>query len=630
MHVHGRGILRAAAAFLAAAAILAIRFPAGARGEEERPRIFLEKKVFAETSDGKRSFYEIHAVEEGESLWKILSRNPGFAAQDYGLVLREFRRINPDVSDPDRLRPGQAIAVPSVPMRPTDPRVASGQAVPYKVAPGDALTKILAGRGVSRREMRDRIADVLALNDSIRDADLIYAGRTILLPAGKPPAKGTAEAPGEEIASARAPGRDVPESPAAAGMPSAKPDARILEPPAGRSFARDGGSGSPAPGDNAVAGETSPGTAGPSPFPAPKPPYRGLLADIVKGLGETWTDRGILYLPASSGDEVVLDIEEYPIVRLASGRHLMIDFRGSLSPRVRSLISETWDGYSVVSMADAAGAGEMIDRLLRGAGYHSVTSRSIEIGEPGRNVWVVLPAGWVVLRGEESLLRGELILVKEVPEKPGPDLSAVLRFAARAGVRVLPYAVDPAAREGFLVALDGEARDADPPPRVLPREGIEAFDFALDYLGVPKVPGEPLSLAGPGGSFRMTVEPERIFDAGGKRYLVYGGTMAPALRSLVRESGYSVFPVGRDEPGISLFRRIQAALGLAGQDRRETLLAGGAEDGFEIRATGLFLTQPEWLGKRGLRAAGLVRGSIPPETRALLRDIRVEIVGWSS
>ena len=142
-----------AAVCAAAALFLAVPSPAGAR-EEEKPRIFLEKRVFAEDRSGKKSFYEVHAVEEGESLWKILRRRGALAPEDYAALLKEFRRVNPDVPDPGRLMPGQRVLVPSAPSRLADPRIAGGKAVPRRVETGDSLTAILAGRGCRARRCR--------------------------------------------------------------------------------------------------------------------------------------------------------------------------------------------------------------------------------------------------------------------------------------------------------------------------------------------------------------------------------------------------------------------------------------------------------------------------------------------
>jgi hypothetical protein len=581
------------------------------------PRIFLEKKIFAETSSGKKSFYEVHAVEEGENLWKIFGRRGPLPPEDYAALLKEFRRANPDVSDPGRLVPGQRILVPSAPSRLADPRIAGGKAVSYRVGKGDSLTAILAERGVSRAEMPDYLEAVKDLNESVRDVDLIYAGRTLLIPT-------------EEFFAETVLTKDVPPSSAAGELPAAKPEAQIL-PPKGPGIPPGGVVGPRRAGDDAAAGTGASAPPAEGQLPQPRPPYRGLLSDLLRGIGEKWLDRGVLYLPAPSGGEVVLSLEEYPVARFSTGVQELIDFGGSLPADVRALVEETWRDHRVVSMGDADGPAEMIDRVLRASGYHSVKeglARPLVIGE---DVSVVIPARWVVLRTEKSLLDGEVILVKEIPEQPGYSLSAVLRYADRVGIRVLPYAVDPSAREGFLVAVEEGSGDAGTAPRhVLPKGGLDAVDFSLAFLGIPPIEEERLTMGGTGGAFRLTIEPERMFAAGGKRYVVDTGKMSPAVRALVRDSGYAILPVGVDEPGPAVFRRILDAAGLSAEERRDFRVAGGEKEGFEVRATGLFVTSSPWLEDRSLRAAVVVRGKVHPATRALMKDFGVEIVGWSS
>ncbi|MBI5419663.1 MAG: LysM peptidoglycan-binding domain-containing protein [Deltaproteobacteria bacterium] len=633
------------------AAVLAALLPAAvAAQEEDRPKIFLEKRIFADTSTGKKSFYEVHTVTEGESLWRILGRKGHFSSADYGLLLKEFRRANPEVSDPGKLKPGQRILVPSGPAAAPEPQAVEGKTVLHRIAKGENLTRLLVAGGISRANLPRYLAAVKELNESIRDVNRIMAGKAVLLPTrgyfappqeaptvarapetppAPPPAAPAAEvppalplaAPAKDAASeapAVALTKDVPAEAGQESAEPAKPEAQIV-PPAARQPA-------------APAVESAPKAAKkeneelPPPY---KPPYRGLLSDLLAGLGEKWIDRGTLYLPIPSGGEVVLNLEDFPVVRFGNGIQALIDFRGVLPANVGTLIGATWKNYRVVSMEGAGDAGEMIDRLLRVSGYHSVKdgrARPLVIGE---EVSVALPARWVVLRAPRSLLSGEVILVKEVSEKPMDELAAVLRYADKVGIRVLPYAADPKALEGFLVGIDNGGGDPEDPSRLaVPPGGLAALDFALDYLGIPKKEGERLSIGGKGDGFQLVIQPERMFETGGKRYIADTGKMSSALRTLVRDSGYTVFAIGRDDTGKTIFRRVLREAGVALEERREFLLAGGEKEGYTVRVTGSFVTSPERLRERKVREAVLVSGRPHAATRALLRDLGVEIVGW--
>ncbi len=642
MHIHGRRVLRI---WCIAAGVAALLIGAAAPAQdEERPKIFLEKKIFADTSDGKKSFYEVHTVSEGENLWKIFNRRYPFSPEVYFPMLKEFRRANPGVADPGKLKPGQKILIPSgLPVQ-TDPRMAEGKAVPHRVAKGDNLTKLLKARKVSRADLPRYLDAVKELNESVRDVNIIIAGRTILLPTGeyfapaaeKLPETAAKEAPKEtpkeaskEAPPKAMPGPFPPEPPAVtlsrnvppellpAAAEPAKPEAQLRTPAA--------------PSPDAPAVMTAPEPAKKEEAPAllpPKPPYRGLLTDLLTGLGEKWVDHGTLYLPVPSGGEVVLNLEDFPIARFSNGTQALIDFRGALPDKIRALILETWKNYRVVSLEGAGNAGEMVHRLLQGAGYHSVKegiSHPLVIGE---GVSVTLPARWVVLRTPDSLLKGEVILVKEVPEKPPGDLVAVLRYADRVGIRVLPYATDPSALEGFLVGI-GEAREEVEPPRIaVPSAGLPALDFALDYLGIPKKEGERMTIGGKGDAFRLVLQPVRLFETGGRRYVVDTGKMAPALRTIVRDSGFSVFPIGKDDTGKGIFQRLLKEAGISSEARKGFLMSGNDKGGYSVRVTGTFLTSAEWLEAKKLQGAVLIAGRTHTATRTLLRDLGVEIVEW--
>ncbi|MGZ8446849.1 MAG: LysM peptidoglycan-binding domain-containing protein [Candidatus Deferrimicrobiaceae bacterium] len=710
-------MIRYAAGFLAV-----LLLASGSRGEEaERPRIYLEKKIFEETSKGRKTFYEVHTISQGETLWKILSEKSPLFPEDYSSLLREFLRANPDVKDPGKLVPGQRILIPAALGMKTARLVETGKTVAYQVRRGDSLSGILAARGVPRGNLSRYLSTVKELNDSIRDVNVIMAGKTILLPTGeyfekKPvavaekapdvpaPVVVPSPAPVEETpapaASAVAQRQDLapapeehpaakPESrvaepapappaveetpaPAASALaltqevgpqpeaqPTAKPESRVAEPAPAPPVSRErpapavaltrevapepGGEAlqaarpesrvavpaSPAPEPPAVVIGPKAKEPAPPPLPQPKPPYRGLLADLTRGLGEKWVDRGTLYLPIPSGGEVVLNLEDYPVVRFFGGIHALIDFRGALPAEVRRLITETWKNYRVVRMDAASGAEDMVDRLLGASGYYSVKEGIAHPPVIGESVSVTLPARWVVLRTSQSLLNGEIILIKKVAEKPASELTAVLRYADRVGIRVLPFSFDPSANEGFLAGWEPAKKAVEEAPRSsLPQKGLEALDFSLDLLGIPKTEGKRIRIGGGVDSFLLTIQPERIFEAGGKRFLVDTGNMSPALRTIIQNSGYSVFLAGKGETGRSILQRLLTDAKIPVEERKEYLLAGGEGKDFEVRATGTFFTSREWLAGRKAREVVLVRGKVHSATRDLAKEIGVEIVEW--
>jgi len=335
-----------------------------------------------------------------------------------------------------------------------------------------------------------------------------------------------------------------------------------------------------------------------------------------------------MYLPLPSGGDMVLRLEEFPVVRFSGGTEALVDFQGTLPPRVREAISGSWGHIRVVSLGDAGNAGERIDRIIQGAGYHSVRDGLAKPVVIGETVSVTLPARWIIQRTEQSLLAGDLVLVKEVPEKPGEELLAVLRYAQRVGIRVLPYAIDSGASEGFLVGIGEEEGEGAPLALAVPKGGgLPAVDFGLSMLGIRSREGERLRIGEKGDAFQIVLQPERVFEAGGKKYVVDTGKMTPGVRAVLKDSGYVVFPAGKDDAGREIFRRLLKVAGVSLEERNGYLLAGGEKAGYSVRVTGSFLSLPA-AGDGRTRAALLVRGKVHSATRALVRDLGVEIMEW--
>ena len=608
--------------------------PAASQEGGDLPRIFLEKTVYSDTAGGKQSFYETLTVEKGDTLWKILERKEPLTPDRYAELLKEFRRANPKVADPSRLAPGQKLLIPSGGREePKD----DGRTVLYAVKKGDSLLKILASRGVPRRQRKGYLGAVREINPSITDVDRIVAGKTIRLPTDdyfteeKPPAAPEKSVPPEGVVASAPPEvpiaapavppapaltRDASPAPGQEALAAGKPEAELLLPKAVSPLASVVETGKAGPAEETV-------------VPPVRTPYRGLLSDLFLAIGEKWVDRGTMYLPLPSGGDVVLQLSDFPVVRFSGGKEALIDFRGGIPPRVRDAISTQWKSIQVVSLADAGGAGDRIDRILGASGYHSVKegiSRPVVMGE---TVSVALPARWIIQRTGESLLSGDLVLLKEVPEKPDPELLSVLRYARRVGLRVLPFADDPKAMEGFIVGVGEEPSAGEIPVALsVPKTGgLPAVDFGLALLGIPGKSGERLRVGGEGDSFRLVVSPERLFEAGGKKYVVDTGKISSAIRSVLRESGYVVFSAGKEISGREILRRLMKAAGIGSEERKEYLLTGGGKAGYEVRVTGAFLSLSGPQGGPG-RSVVLVQRQIHSATRALLRDIGVEIVEW--
>ncbi|HEX2953695.1 MAG TPA: SafA/ExsA family spore coat assembly protein [Bacillota bacterium] len=104
----------------------------------------------------------LYTVASGDTLYKI--------AQRYGITLDMLIRANPQITNPDVINVGQQVCIPF----PMPPATCSGRY--YTIQSGDTLTAIAKSSGVT-------VSAILAANPQIADANRIYAGQVICIPA---------------------------------------------------------------------------------------------------------------------------------------------------------------------------------------------------------------------------------------------------------------------------------------------------------------------------------------------------------------------------------------------------------------------------------------------------------------
>ncbi len=165
--------LRLTLAFTALAGLGLLSIPPFSHSQEDTAHLVLKKRA---TAKGSPSVY---IVQRGDNLSTIIRRKLGKSAAESASVRRQVRKLNPQVRNPDRIYPGQRIALPRLGDEPGGPA--------YVVRRGDTLSQILHDRlGITAGEMAAWIGLVRKLNPGLSSPDRIYPGQALLLPRKDP------------------------------------------------------------------------------------------------------------------------------------------------------------------------------------------------------------------------------------------------------------------------------------------------------------------------------------------------------------------------------------------------------------------------------------------------------------
>lgn len=148
----------------------------------------------------------IYTVVQGDTMYEIARRN--------NISLDALVRANPQIKDPSEIFPGQEICIPGV------PQVTCPGGTLYTVKAGDTMYQIAQQNRIS-------LATLVAANPQITNPDRIFPGQMICIPratGGEMPAMPGPSAPGPAI-----PGPRLPVTPPV--CPPSAPPANILPAP---------------------------------------------------------------------------------------------------------------------------------------------------------------------------------------------------------------------------------------------------------------------------------------------------------------------------------------------------------------------------------------------------------------
>ncbi len=234
----------------------------------------------------------VYIVQKGDNLSTIIRRKLGKPASESASVSRLVRKLNPQIRNVNRIYPGQKIALPRLAAEP-------GKAG-YVVRKGDSLSAILHERlGVPAAEMARWIGLTKKLNPGLVNANRIYPGQALILP--------------------------------------------------------DRGQSTPGPVEQAT---------GPAETDAPqmdarmfRPTERDLdiIAALVRQSGGALVREGKVFIPLTEEEHLAVDCADIPMVELADGSRIFLDFGRRIPADTASLLRARWGNYTVLTDGGSEG-----------------------------------------------------------------------------------------------------------------------------------------------------------------------------------------------------------------------------------------------------------------------------------
>lgn len=479
---------------------------------------------------GRRVLTEIHAVEEGEWIWQILRERKLLEKRNLSELLDILKKLNPDLTNLDRIHPGQKLLVPLTlapaegvlpPPPESDPEPVTAASLEdldlkgYTVRPGDSLVKII-NREYEEPDAAfyERYLDaVRRLNPSLQDVDRIYPGQVIRLPVFTPEvvrmpieAKAAEEPREEEI----------------------MPELALAPPP--ESSVQMG------------------------PAPASPDPLRDDLGRLFRALDEEWIQQGQHHIPLKGRGEVNLRADTYPMIDLSSGLKVIVDLHHSLPGDMASLIETTWDHYRIVHLENGNDLAAALDRILPECDLGTLYHRG-EALYLGGTIQVKLTGDWILQKDGGAEKGGRTFLITLLDEHTPPTPLPVRDYLARRGVTTIDFP-PTAGPEAML-----------PPPEPVLRAGDDLPDLVetlmdlhrLDFMRNVEIPVYDKQ---EGADFNLFVKADYLLEQGGEKLLLDLTGVGSDIIPLLRERDLSYLSLAGESDPLAVVSRLLEFLGV--------------------------------------------------------------------
>ncbi len=331
----------------------------------------------------------IYTVKNNDTLWKIFMNLFDAKPEDLPYLYNRFRTLNPSIKDLDHIVAGQKLVIPkpnrtsrrkSYEIKPVDYDL-------YVIKEGQHLASILREiYGLPDRVIFDSyLKMVKELNPGIKDLDHLYPGQKIKIPRSMENTNPKAVSiPRHE---------KVP--PKVENVAAKSPKKTRLNVDV----------------DKLV---------------------RNTMMPAFKEMGWSGKEKGMYYMPMAGGTNISVDTSEIPVLELDTGRRIILDMKGKISPRVKKLIEQTFPNCKVLTRP-GKDLEDIMDKVLRVSGYFSVNKDAapLMVGEQEK---VMFSGKWIVYK---DFSRRNVFVINILGDKESKTPIAVQRYASRFGIELI-------------------------------------------------------------------------------------------------------------------------------------------------------------------------------------------------
>jgi LysM repeat protein len=300
----------------------------------------------------------------------------------------------------------------------------------------------------------------------------------------------------------------------------------------------------------------------PAPMPtASSQSSRTILGVIFTRLGETFVNKGRLFLPLDEPPHFDIDTGSIPVIELRNGRRIVLDLQKALAPELITRFRAKYSEYLIFQPARGESMEKALERLWPMCGYYRVYNKSQSF-EGGTDIKLRLSADWLIWPTAETWNRGQPAVINLAPAPDNATPQAWVRFLANHGITVIDLYKGlaladstraPTPINNFTV-IDVDSQN----PSVFAETLIKSLGFA-PRLGV-RVDLKRGRIVTGGATTGPDQSPPVFWEAGPARTVLEYGDLSSEDLEVLRKNNFKVISSGRDIDQV--LKSVLAALGI--------------------------------------------------------------------
>ena len=513
--------------FLALLILLPL-LPVGAHGA------MLYKNYIVRYDRGWDILCDPYEIQPGDWVLKIFRQKGEIAHQDFREFLGIFQRLNPQVKDIDRLRPGEVVDIPLKKLAQGNlPGQSSGvvtipfvmldnpketikkNAKAYTVRRGDTVSQLIAnqfGGRFGNLTYRQGLKLFKAVNPHIKDVNHIYAGQKIYMPDPSIRRQSWYDALFDEKG-------DLVEE------------------------MSETGAGAPP--------QTAPS---PAAAQAPAPESAGPAAEAAGMVGGRLLSRGTYFLPMKQGKEFELDLSRFPMIDLQNGRKVILSTQDRVMNVDLPLVQSYWDDVDVVKIPENATAQEILEAVLAVLPDNPTANR-LAFDDGG--VSIALSAKWIrsEASGDGSVPRHTCIT--PITAAGQQTNGAIVRYLERNDIIIkeilngapLPMPpLPPQPTPATTVRIDGSSQ----------KSLVESFSHLMEFRYSPNT-----AISFPYAGIQVNALSNLLSFGNGREILVdFGDLYGDAIKA-IRETGLNVVQINAGAGPLAVIAQLMNSAGMS-------------------------------------------------------------------